>query len=95
MQHDIQMIVIDYLQLLTSDSNKTTFNREQEISYISRSLKNLAKELDVPIITPSQLSRAVETRGGDKRPMLSADFSERAARTWLSVQPRHRCSPAG
>lgn len=78
MQHDIQMIVIDYLQLLTSDSNKTTFNREQEISYISRSLKNLAKELDVPIITPSQLSRAVETRGGDKRPMLS-DLRESGA----------------
>ena len=78
MQHDIQMIVIDYLQLLTSDSNKSTFNREQEISYISRSLKNLAKELDVPIITPSQLSRAVETRGGDKRPMLS-DLRESGA----------------
>ena len=78
MQHNIQMIVIDYLQLLTSDSNKTTFNREQEISYISRSLKNLAKELDVPIITPSQLSRAVETRGGDKRPMLS-DLRESGA----------------
>lgn len=78
MQHNIQMIVIDYLQLLTSDSNKSTFNREQEISYISRSLKNLAKELDVPIITPSQLSRAVETRGGDKRPMLS-DLRESGA----------------
>ena len=79
-KHDIQMIVIDYLQLLTSNSlfNKETFNREQEISYISRSLKSLAKELEVPVITPSQLSRAVETRGGDKRPMLS-DLRESGA----------------
>ena len=79
-KHDIQMIVIDYLQLLTSNSffNKGTYNREQEISYISRSLKSLAKELEVPIITPSQLSRAVETRGGDKRPMLS-DLRESGA----------------
>ena len=79
-KHDIQMIVIDYLQLLTSNSlfNKGTFNREQEISYISRSLKSLAKELEVPVITPSQLSRAVETRGGDKRPMLS-DLRESGA----------------
>ena len=46
-------------------------NREQEISNISRSIKEIAKELDVPIIALSQLSRSVETRGGDKRPMLS------------------------
>ena len=79
-KHDIQMIVIDYLQLLTSNNlfNKGTFNREQEISYISRSLKSIAKELEVPVITPSQLSRAVETRGGDKRPMLS-DLRESGA----------------
>ena len=56
-KHDIQMIVIDYLQLLTSNSlfNKGAFNREQEISYISRSLKSLAKELEVPVITPSRI----------------------------------------
>lgn len=71
-QHDIQMIVIDYLQLMTADNGgKGSGNREQEIALISRSLKNLAKELDVPVIALSQLSRAVETRGGEKRPMLS------------------------
>jgi replicative DNA helicase len=71
-QHDIQMIVIDYLQLMTGDTGgKGAGNREQEIAMISRSLKNLAKELDVPVIALSQLSRAVETRGGEKRPQLS------------------------
>ncbi|MFT6962504.1 MAG: replicative DNA helicase [Flammeovirgaceae bacterium] len=68
-QHDIQMVIIDYLQLMTAE-NKSG-NREQEIAFISRSLKQLAKELNVPVIALSQLSRAVETRGGDKRPQLS------------------------
>lgn len=71
-QNDIQLIVIDYLQLMSGDSGKGgPGNREQEIAAISRALKNLAKELNVPVIALSQLSRAVETRGGDKRPQLS------------------------
>jgi replicative DNA helicase len=70
-QHDIQLIIIDYLQLMTGDTSKGAGNREQEIASISRALKQLAKELNVPVIALSQLSRAVETRGGDKKPQLS------------------------
>lgn len=70
-QHDVQLIVIDYLQLMSGDQSKGGGNREQEIASISRALKGIAKELDVPVIALSQLSRAVETRGGDKRPQLS------------------------
>lgn len=69
-EHNIQMIIIDYLQLMNSDAFKR-FSREQEIAGISRALKELAKELDVPVIALSQLSREVEKRGSDKRPMLS------------------------
>ncbi|KAA3641751.1 MAG: replicative DNA helicase, partial [Bacteroidetes bacterium] len=71
MQHDISLIVIDYLQLMSGGSDNQKGNREQEVSAISRSLKGLAKELNVPVIALSQLSRAVETRGGSKRPVLS------------------------
>jgi replicative DNA helicase len=71
-QHDIQLIVIDYLQLMQGDAgNGKSGNREQEIASISRALKNLAKELNVPVIALSQLSRSVETRGGEKKPQLS------------------------
>ncbi len=70
-QHDIQMVIIDYLQLMSGNTDGGKGNREQEIAGISRALKNMAKELKVPVIALSQLSRAVETRGGAKRPQLS------------------------
>ncbi len=69
-QHDIKLLIIDYLQLMSGNGDNGG-NREQEISMISRSLKSIAKELNIPVLALSQLSRAVETRGGDKRPMLS------------------------
>lgn len=69
-EHNIGLIIIDYLQLMTGGGPNDK-NREQEIAYISRGLKALAKELDVPVIALSQLSRAVEQRGGNKRPQLS------------------------
>lgn len=75
-QHDIELIIIDYLQLMSGGDSKG--NREQEISTISRSIKTIAKELNIPIIALSQLSRSVETRGGDKRPQLS-DLRESGA----------------
>lgn len=65
------MIIIDYLQLMSGVEDRRINNREQEISNISRNLKKLAKELQVPIIALSQLSRAVEQRGSDKTPKLS------------------------
>ena len=74
-EHGLQLLVIDYLQLL--HSNKKHENRHQEVSDISRSLKALAKELNIPIIALSQLSRAVDSRM-DKRPMLS-DLRESGA----------------
>lgn len=76
--HDIGLVVIDYLQLMSAGDKTKRGNREQEISSISRALKGMAKELKVPVIALSQLSRAVETRGGDKRPQLS-DLRESGA----------------
>jgi replicative DNA helicase len=70
-QHDIQLIIIDYLQLMSGNDGGKGGNREQEIASISRALKGIAKELNVPVIALSQLSRSVETRGGDKKPQLS------------------------
>ncbi|MBV7268678.1 replicative DNA helicase [Winogradskyella luteola] len=77
-QYGIKVIMIDYLQLMTAGGSQKGGNREQEISMISRNLKALAKELNVPVIALSQLSRAVETRGGSKRPLLS-DLRESGA----------------
>lgn len=77
-QYGIKMIMIDYLQLMTAGGSQKGGNREQEISMISRNLKALAKELSIPVIALSQLSRAVETRGGSKRPLLS-DLRESGA----------------
>ena len=73
----VKLIIIDYLQLMTGPPELKGM-REQEVSAISRSLKAIAKELDIPIIALSQLSRAVETRGGEKRPQLS-DLRESGA----------------
>jgi replicative DNA helicase len=78
-QYNVKIIIVDYLQLMTAGGNgKGGGNREQEISTISRNLKALAKELNVPVIALSQLSRAVETRGTSKRPLLS-DLRESGA----------------
>ncbi len=77
-RYDIDMVFIDYLQLMHAGSDGKNGNREQEISTISRQLKALSKELNIPILALSQLSRAVETRGGSKKPMLS-DLRESGA----------------
>jgi replicative DNA helicase len=69
-EHGLDLVLIDYMQLMSGTSVGRESNRQQEISFISRSLKGLARELNVPVIALSQLSRAVESRS-DKRPMLS------------------------
>jgi len=68
MEHHLDLIIVDYLQLMAGDLR--TENRVQEVSYISRNLKVLARELNVPVLVGAQLSRAVEQRA-DKRPVLS------------------------
>jgi len=74
--HGIQLIVIDYLQLLAS--NRYRHNRESEIAYISKTLKSIARELNIVLLCTSQVSRLVEQRGGEKRPILS-DLRESGA----------------
>ena len=76
-EHDIQIVIIDYLQLMSGDNNGSAASRQQEISDISRGLKALAREMNVPVVALSQLSRAVEQRP-DHRPMLS-DLRESGA----------------
>ncbi|OGD68977.1 replicative DNA helicase [Candidatus Campbellbacteria bacterium RIFCSPLOWO2_01_FULL_34_15] len=68
-QHGLELIIVDYLQLMTPTQTKSSDNVVQQVTEISRSLKHLARELDVPVIALSQLSRAIESRGG--RPKLS------------------------
>lgn len=77
-QHNIELVIIDYLQLMTVGTTDNRGNREQEVATISRTLKAIAKELDVPILALSQLSRNVEARGWTKRPQLS-DLRESGA----------------
>ncbi|MBO5153184.1 MAG: replicative DNA helicase [Eubacterium sp.] len=77
LEHDLKLIIIDYLQLMSGSGGRASDSRQQEISDISRSLKGLARELNVPVVALSQLSRAVEQRP-DHRPMLS-DLRESGA----------------
>lgn len=77
-KHNVGMVIIDYLQLMQASGDKATYNREQEISRISRDLKSMAKDLQIPIIALSQLNRSVELRKESKIPQLS-DLRESGA----------------
>jgi len=77
LEHDIKLVIIDYIQLMSAGGTGRNDNRQQEVSDISRGLKAMARELNVPVIVLSQLNRAVETRA-DHRPML-ADIRESGA----------------
>jgi replicative DNA helicase len=75
-RHDIALVIVDYMQMM--HASRSVENRQQEIALISRSLKALAKELRIPVLALSQLSRQVEQRGGERRPQLS-DLRESGA----------------
>ena len=70
LEHGLDLLIVDYLQLM-SGTNQRYENRTQEISQISRGLKSLAKEINIPVMAISQLNRAIESRRGDHRPQLS------------------------
>ncbi len=76
LEHNLSLLVVDYLQLV--DPGKKYDNRVQEVSLVSQSLKNLARELKIPVLSASQLNRSVENRGADRRPQLS-DLRESGA----------------
>ncbi len=76
MEHNLSLLIVDYLQLV--DPGKRYDNRVQEVSMVSQALKNLARELGIPVLSASQLNRSVEHRGGDKKPQL-ADLRESGA----------------
>lgn len=92
-EHNIRVIVIDYLQLIQNDYNHR-ITREAELANTMRTLKQLARELKVVILLSSQLSRAVENRGGDKRPMLSdlresGSIEQDANQVWFIYRPEY------
>lgn len=94
MKHDVKLVILDYLQLMGGQNSGYKGNREQEISGISRGLKRLAQKMDIPIIALSQLSRAVETRGGAKRPQLSdlresGSLEQDASNVWFIYRPEY------
>jgi replicative DNA helicase len=75
-EHGISMVMVDYLQLMHGSANRSRDNRVQEVSEITRQLKAMARELELPVLAVSQLSRAIESRGGEKKRPLLSDLRE-------------------